>query len=124
MLFHICNFRHPEQRGQLSRGLPGDKFVLIIDEITNVKRTRLDQDFELAADKRARILQNVSRPDGGDGETIGVRGLEPRHVGLFQFRGELAVGDVPDVFCDSEQHCVQDLDRCVFGWIEAWYFIS
>jgi hypothetical protein len=62
--------------------------------------------FELTANKRPGILHDVICANGMNGKSVRDRGLKADRVYLLLFCGPRGVGNVPDVFDDSEEYGV------------------
>jgi hypothetical protein len=79
----------------------------------------LSNRFELASNQRTSILHNVVRSDSMDRQPVSLRGLQATSISLFLFRRPRRVRNVPDIFDNAEQYCMEKLNRCILCRVKA-----
>jgi hypothetical protein len=84
-----------------------------------VKDVGLSESFQLTPDQRPGILHDIRRPNGMNWETISTGGLKAMGICLLLLCWPESVRDMPDIFDDSEQNCVQNFDWGVLCGIKT-----
>jgi len=109
----------PQQGSQLANGLDKCKF-LIGNKTMDIEGHGLHKGFEVLSNQPIAILDHVTSSKCGNSQAIKICGLQADGKCCPVIVRPMRVDDVPNIFDNPEQDCMQDLDWCILCRVQAW----